>query len=176
MKKELRKQLLEERNNIPEEQRKQQSEEIENKLFQSEYYKKAKTIMFYVSVRSEVSTHSMIKQALQTKRVCFPVVKENCILAAEIKSIEDLNSKNEFGVLEPSNIIEIPKEEIDVIIVPGIAFDKDNYRIGYGLGYYDQFLKDTKTTTIGLAFKEQLINAIDKEEWDVALDGIISSK
>lgn len=146
---------------------------IQDRLFSSSEYKKAKTIMFYVSFGSEVDTSGMIKESLKDKTVCVPVVKGNKIIPSVIKSINELDKKNKYGIPEPSEIKEIDKNKIDIAIIPGVAFDKANSRIGYGKGYYDGFLKGFKGKTVGLAFKLQVLEIIPKDEWDVKLDKVI---
>ncbi len=116
----------------------------------------------------------MINESLKGKRVCVPSVEEGNITASIIRDVKELNKKNKYGILEPSELRKIDKKDIDLVIVPGIVFDKQNHRIGYGKGYYDNFLKDFKGKTIGLAFKMQILEIIPKDEWDVRLDRVIS--
>lgn len=166
--------VLRKRNRLSKEEIIKKSKIIKEKLFSSEEYKKAKTIMFYVSFGSEVDTIDMIKESLISKTVCVPVVKEGSIIPSTIEDIKELNKKNRYSILEPSKIKKIDKKDIDLVIVPGIVFDKNNHRIGYGKGYYDNFLKDFKGKRIGLAFSLQILEIIPKDEWDVKLDKVIS--
>lgn len=175
MKQISRRVVLRKRNRLSKEEIAEKSKIIKEKLFNSEEYKKAKTIMFYVSFGSEVSTIDMIKESLKNNKiVCVPVVKEKSMIPSIIKGIKELNKKNIYKIPEPSRINKIKKEDIDLIIVPGVAFDKQSRRIGYGKGYYDKFLKDFKGKTIGLAFKLQILEIIPKDEWDIKLDKVIS--
>ena len=137
-------------------------------------YKKAKTVSFFVSFGSEVDTHDMIKEALKEKEVCVPVVQGDYIALSKINGLGDLDKEGKYGILEPSSIIEIDKELVDLIIVPGVAFDKKGYRIGYGRGYYDKLLKEFNGKTIGLAFSLQIVNKIPKEEHDIRVDKVIT--
>lgn len=170
-----RKVILKKRNRLSKEEINEKSEIIREKLFNSEEYKSSKTIMFYVSFGSEVSTIGMIKESLKNnKAICIPVVKDGNLIPSAIKDIKELNKKNRYGILEPSKIKEIDKKDIDLVIVPGVVFDKQNHRIGYGKGYYDNFLKNFKGKIIGLAFKMQILEVIPKDEWDAKLDKVIS--
>ena len=146
---------------------------IQEKLFNSEEYKKAKTVMFFVSFGSEVNTHNMIKESLKTKKVCVPVIEGKNMIAAEIKSFDDLDAKGKLGMPIPSRIEKVEKKDIDLVIVPGIVFDKRNHRIGYGKGFYDNFLRDFKGKKIGIAFKMQVLEIIPIIQWDMQLDKVI---
>ena len=169
-----RKVILKKRNRLSKEDLIKKSRIIEEKLLNSEDYKKAKTVMFYVSFGSEVNTREMIKETLKNKTVCVPVVKGNEIIASLIEDFKDLNKKNEFGIMEPAKIKKIEKDKIDLVFVPGVVFDKSNQRIGYGKGYYDKFLKDFKGKKIGLAFKMQVLEIVPCCNTDVCLDKVIS--
>lgn len=166
--------ILKKRNRLNKTEIIKKSESIKKKLFNSIEYKKAETVMFYASFGSEVHTLDMIKEALKDKTVCVPVVKDHLIFASTIKSLNDLDKKDKFGILEPSKINKIDKRKIDLVIVPGVCFDKLNHRIGYGIGYYDGFLKGFKGKKIGLAFKIQILEVIPCCAWDVTLDKVIS--
>ena len=174
MKQAIRKQILKERDSLTEKEIKEKSKLIEEKLFSLPEYKKAKTVSFFVSFGSEVYTHDMIKEALKEKEVCVPVVQGDYILLSKINGFGDLDKQGKYGILEPSSIIEIDKELVDLIIVPGVAFDKKGYRIGYGRGYYDKLLKEFNGKTIGLAFSLQIVNKIPKEEHDIRVDKVIT--
>jgi 5-formyltetrahydrofolate cyclo-ligase len=173
MKKINRRVILKKRNRLSRKEIIKKSKIIKEKLFSSKEYKKAKTIMFYVSFGSEVDTINMIKESLN-KTVCVPVVKDDKIIPSIIKEVKELNKKNKYKIPEPSKIRKIKKQDIDLVIVPGIVFDKQNHRIGYGKGYYDAFLKKLKAKKIGLAFSLQILEIIPKDEWDIKLDKIIS--
>jgi len=168
--------ILRKRNRLSKEEIIKKSEIIKNKLFNSEEYKKAKTIMFYASFGSEVNTLDMIKESLKNKTICIPIVKDNIIVASKIQNIEELDKKNKYGIFEVSVIEKINIQDIDLVIVPGISFDKRNHRIGYGKGYYDNFLKNFKNKKIGLAFNLQILEIIPNDEWDVKLDKVINDQ
>jgi len=176
MKKEMRKQILEKRNSLTKEEIKEKSKIIKKKLFSSEEYQQAKTVSFFVSFGSEVDTHDMIKEALKEKEVCVPIVQGDYIILSKINDFDDLDKKGKYGILEPSSIIEVDKELVDLIIVPGVAFDKKGHRIGYGKGYYDSLLIDYKGNTIGLCFSLQLISKVPVKEHDVRVKKVITEK
>jgi len=174
MKQISRRVVLRKRNRLSKKEIIEKSKKIQKKLFNSSEYKKAKIVMFYVSFDCEVDTFEMIKKSLKNKKICVPVVQKDEIIPSIINDFKDLNKKNVFGISEPSKINKINKKDIDLVIVPGVVFDKQNHRIGYGKGYYDKFLKDFNGKKIGLAFDLQILEVIPRNEWDVKLDKVIS--
>ena len=160
----------------------EKSDIIKGKLFKEEMFKKAKVVMFYVSLKDEVDTLPMIDETLKTgKRVCVPVIlkEEKKLIAGEIKNrLEDLE-KQHFGIYQPhlDRVREIPLDNIDLVVVPGIAFDKHNVRLGRGHGYYDRFLSrlPARARTIGLAFDFQLIEHLPKDLHDIPVWKTISA-
>lgn len=147
---------------------------IQDRLFNEEEFKRAQLVMFYVSLRDEVDTLSMIDEAVKMgKRVCVPVIlkEERRLIAGEIKDREKDLEKQHFGIYQPiaGHVKEVPLEDIDLVVVPGIAFDKNNVRLGRGHGYYDRFLccLPKKTRTIGLAFDFQVLEYLPKDSHDV---------
>ena len=175
MKNIIRKKMLAKRNSLSEGSIEKKSLIIFNRLKKLPEFRSAKTIMLYISFGSEVKTQLMIKSILlvNKKIISVPVISGDKIIPSRINSILDINNKHRFGVMEPSIIKKIRKDSIDIIIVPGIAFDKKGYRIGYGKGYYDRFLKNFKGNTIGIAFKEQVIDTIPHMPHDIPVQKLV---
>lgn len=170
MKKELRKEILYLRDNL--EDRYNKSVIIKNKILSLDIYKNSNVVALYSSMKSEVDTKELISESLELgKRVLLPrIINKNKMIFIEIN--KDTNyEKNNFGMLEP---IGIEEKNIDLMIIPGIAFDKDNNRLGYGRGYYDKYLKDKNIYKIGICFKEQIVDNIDIEEHDIKMNLIIT--
>ena len=158
------------------------SDIIKRKLFNGEEFKKAKLVMFYVSLEDEVDTLAMIDEALEMgKRVCVPVIlkEEKRLIASEIRDREKELECQHFGICQPKKgfLREVPLEDIDVVIVPGVAFDKSNLRLGRGHGYYDRFLccLPKRTKTIGLAFDFQVVDALPKDPHDIPVSKLITA-
>ncbi|MBW2980494.1 5-formyltetrahydrofolate cyclo-ligase [Candidatus Woesearchaeota archaeon] len=177
MKQKLRKEILEKRDSLPKEDINKKSNIIKEKLFSLGEYKLAKTICFFVSFDSEVKTHSMIKEAVKEgKSVCVPIATDHTLTLSKIKDFNDLNKKNKYGILEPSKLNKIKKQEVDLIIVPGTVFDKECHRIGYGKGYYDGLLKGYKGLSIGICFDLQMVDKVPRNEWDEKIDIVITEE
>jgi len=147
---------------------------IKGRLFKEKEFIKAKLVMFYVSLKDEVNTLSMIDEAVMMgKRVCVPVVLkgEKRLIAGEIMDREKDLERQHFGIYQPivGRVREVPLENIDLVVVPGVAFDKNNVRLGRGHGYYDRFLGSLpeKTKTIGLAFDFQVVKDLPKDPHDI---------
>jgi 5-formyltetrahydrofolate cyclo-ligase len=155
---------------------------IKSKLFNEEEFKRARVVMFYVSLKDEVDTLSMIDEALKAgKRIAVPVIlkEEKRLIAGEIHNrLEDLESQH-FGIYQPmqDRVKEIPLDDIDLVVVPGVAFDRKNIRLGRGHGYYDRFLSGLpkRTKTIGLAFDFQVLEYLPQDPHDVPVSKIITA-
>ena len=177
MKNKFKEVVLEKRNLLTKKEILEKSKKIEEYLFSIEQYKNSKIVMFYVSFINEVYTHEMIRNALKNKTVVIPKVVHKEIEPSIIIDFDNLISSGKFGILEPIEIMKVAYKNIDVVLVPGIAFDQYGHRIGYGLGYYDKFLRKVpKATKIGLAFDLQVMDKIPKELHDVPVDFIITEE
>jgi len=177
MKERLRKEIKEKRRKHSKEENRKKSKEIKEKLFSLAEFKYAETVLFYISYDGEVFTHDMILESFYNKNIIVPVSNtEDCSLTlSHLKSWEEL-SIGSYGILEP-RIEKIRKtniEDIDLIIVPGVAFDKKGNRMGHGKGYYDRLLEQTETTIIGLCFEFQIVEKTPTKSHDKAVDFIIT--
>ena len=177
MKNQLKESILEKRNSLSKAEILEKSEKIKSNLFNLESYKQSKTAMFFVSFNSEVNTHDMIKESIGRKTVIAPKVVQNEIEPSVIIDLDSLIPSGKFGILEPIEIMKIAYKNIDLVFVPGIAFDKEGHRVGYGFGYYDKFLKKVpKAVKIGLCFDFQVVGKVPREEHDVPVDFIVTDK
>lgn len=180
-KKEIRKEILQKRDLICEEDKKHMDEKIFNELINCEQYKNSNTIFAFVSFKSEVDTYKFIEYAIsQGKTVGVPkIIKEEKHMEIfKINSLSDLEN-GYFGVMEPVEGCEkINKEQIDFILMPGAVFDEKGGRIGYGGGFYDKFLSDVKNSVpkIAIAYELQLIENVPMDNHDIKIDGIITEK
>ena len=146
-------------------------------------YKKAKTVMFYSDIKSEVKTNVFAERIFSDgKRVVYPYTdtEKREIIPYEVDGFSRL-VVGTYGILEPNlNLIqggavkEISKDEIDLIVVPGLVFDMYGGRLGYGGGYYDRFLKDFKGLKVGVCYGECLCYSIPNEENDVPINVLIT--
>lgn len=162
-------------------ERKKKSSIIREHLLSSGEFKAAATVMAYVSLPQEVDTLDIIQEALkQGKRVGVPYIipGEGKMIASEIKKNCRLE-KGPLGIEQPgsSHVKAIPLEEIDLVIVPALAYDKKNMRLGRGKGFYDTFLREERKQspkTIGLAFSFQVVNILPRSPHDMPVDRVIT--
>jgi 5-formyltetrahydrofolate cyclo-ligase len=180
MKQELKQEIIAKREGLTKEEVIEKSSKIKESLYALKEFKEAKNIMIYVSFNNEVDTINIIKELLEKKEknIIVPyVVKNNPILQlSELKDFDELEPRI-LGILEPKEnfIREFSPKNLDLVIVPGVVFDKNGHRIGYGYGYYDRFLKIIgKSKKIGLAYQSQLVDKIPEEEHDIPMDIVVS--
>ncbi|HNX91192.1 MAG TPA: 5-formyltetrahydrofolate cyclo-ligase [Candidatus Omnitrophota bacterium] len=161
--------------------RNERSRIIQEKLLSSPVFVSSNTIMTYVSLPQEVDTCGINRAALEAgKRVVVPYIdeKNEVIIASEIKSMDEL-VKGPYGIYVPKDGLKkkIPLKEIDLIVVPGIAYDRSNGRLGRGKGYYDKFLSNMELSsarTIGLAFSFQLVDNLPVDQNDRPVSLVIT--
>jgi 5-formyltetrahydrofolate cyclo-ligase len=167
-KQELRKRSMEIRKNIP--NKEQKNNAIYNAIISCDEYNAANIIAIYNSMGSEVNTKEIILYSLlKQKIVLLPKIDGEDMLFVRV----DSNTKyalSKFGTLEPIEGEIYDPDKIDLFIVPGLAFDINGNRLGYGGGYYDRYLRELRAVKIGLAFEEQLVNSIPTEEKDIPLN------
>ena len=178
----IRKEILNRLRTQPEDQRAFKSNEITRKVVSSEEFISSRVIMVYVSMTEEVDTFDLINKAFDTgKRVIVPysLKDKNEIIPSEMKDLKEDLERGAYGILEPKidKIRKVPISDIDLVIVPGVAFDEKNNRLGRGKGYYDKFIKElsAQTTTIGLCFDFQIVKDIPKDLHDLPVDKIITN-
>jgi len=186
-KRKIRQEFLKKRNNLSRDEIKSKSEKIEKELFSLPEFQRAKTVMFYVSFRSEVETEKMTRNALKLKKkIVIPVVHGEKIVVSEIKNLKKELTKGSFGIKEPKKEFRrrVNQKEIDLVVVPGVVFDKSGGRLGYGRGYYDRFLRSKSIRSrmsrsrqcalIGLAFDLQIARKIPLVKRDMKVDKIVT--
>jgi 5-formyltetrahydrofolate cyclo-ligase len=179
----LRQKLLELLKNQREETRLKKSRLIQDKLFKTSEFKNAGTVMFYCSFDGEVETVSMMKQAKKIgKKIAIPVTirKEKKIIPSFVHHLDHELTEGPYGIKQPKKTNQKPvsADDLDLVVVPGVAFDRHNNRLGRGQGYYDRFLKllPPTTPTIGLAFDFQVVDILpDLQFHDVPVSLVLSA-
>ncbi len=181
MKQKQRNQYLKKRDSLSIEEIVNKSLEIKEKLFSLKDLWKAQKVMVYISFKSEVRTREIILELLsRKKKVIVPVIdfNKNLIKLSELKNFQKELIPNKLGIFQPSKEFLRPfnPKELDFVIVPGIAFDKQGNRLGFGKGYYDKFLSklSKKVPVVALAFEKQLDKQIVCEKHDVPVHRIVT--
>ncbi len=178
---ELRKHIIAQRNALPLQTLKDNSAAIVTKLLNLPEYHMATTVMAYVDFRNEVQTASIMENAMQqNKRLLLPVtnVSNKRLVPSQVLHLPDDLTPSTWGILEPKPqcIRPIDPKEIDLVIVPGVAFDTAGNRLGYGGGFYDRFLPSVRvnTTLVSLAFELQIRSNIYPAKNDVPIHILIT--
>ncbi|EWG08948.1 5-formyltetrahydrofolate cyclo-ligase [Cytobacillus firmus] len=179
-KKAIRKQMLNRMKELSKPEYEQLSYQIACRFYRSPLWIGAKTIGITVSKAPETDTWQIIRRAWdEGKRVavpkCMPQSKQ--MVFRELKSFMDLESVY-YGLWEPipKKTDEVPSEEIDTLVVPGLAYRKNGFRLGFGGGYYDRFLEHYKGRTVSLAFEMQVISGFPVENHDKPVEMIITDQ
>lgn len=153
-----------------------QSAEILAILEQNPAFRMAHTVVLYHSLPDEVYTHDFCNRWCREKDLLLPVVVGDDLELRRYRSEEDL-AMGAFGILEPTGIPFTQPADIDLIVVPGVAFDSRGNRLGRGRGYYDRLLpRLTKARKIGICFPFQLVEHVPTEPLDICMDEIITIK
>lgn len=151
----------------------QKSEEVLSVLEIVGVFQEAKHILIYNNMSDEVATLDFIKKWEDKKQFYLPVTHKDGIVFRKYNSSITLNQSS-FGILEPIGTDLIDYGFVDLIIVPGLAFDRTKNRMGRGKGYYDKFLPQIKAPKIGICFDFQLLDSLPTNEQDVKMDYIVS--
>ena len=177
----LRKEILSKRNSIPPEVRKSKDKAIEERLFGLAEVMAARTVFFFASFRSEVDTSGMIRRSLgEGRRVVLPRVEGKNLGLYEIKGLDELISGC-MNIPEPSVLTDdrrVTINDVDVVVIPGAAFDERGNRIGYGGGFYDRLLAELQKPIpiIAPTYEEQVINSVPTFAYDKKVGMIVTDR
>lgn len=173
-KKEIRRAIRALKREVSLEDKKERSKKILENLENNQSFRDSKTVMLYWSMDDEVYTHDFVLKWASEKKIILPCVKGDLLELRLFRGLENLIAGDGFGILEPSGDLYTDINNIDLIIVPGVAFDRKNNRMGRGRAYYDKLLIKTKCSKVGICFDFQLLDQVPINEFDVMMDVIIS--
>ena len=173
MKSKLRKQVLQEMKALSQEQKQAIDQALTERLLQHPFYREAKGIATYLSFPHEFQTQELIEQALKDgKKVLIPKTYPKGRMDFVVYNPQQL-VKTSFGLLEPQGNLEVvDASQIDLIHVPGLAFTTEGYRIGYGGGYYDRYLKHFSGHTLSTIYPCQIKDFIP-EKHDIPVQEVL---
>ena len=157
--------------------KKEQSEKICKKVLLLPEIKKSKCVFIYISEENEVDTRGIISVLIAGgKRVCIPkITGDGIMVAVEFDGDEKSLTPDKFGIPTVWQGREVEKNDIDLCICPGVAFDFEGRRLGRGGGFYDRFLAGCKAFKVGVCFNEQMVERVPAEEFDVLMDRVVCS-
>ncbi|MBM7866143.1 5-formyltetrahydrofolate cyclo-ligase [Heliobacterium gestii] len=179
MKQSLRQSALQGRSALTSEEIEGKSRFIVDRLLAMPAYAAASTVMIYVDFRQEVLTGEILSQSLRLGKtvavpICQPATRH--LIAGRIDRYPDDLRRGTWGIMEPVSMKPVPPAAIDLVVIPGVAFDRLGNRLGYGAGYYDRFLPSLRADAqkIALAFDLQIVKEIHPDDHDIPMDQIIT--
>ena len=175
---EMREKYLAVRDAIPQEQKDIYDKKIFDRLISSITYRHSTDILLYASINGEVNIWPIFEAALKDgKKVAFPCCNDDNTMTFRYVTDRSQMSERTFGILEPDPSCEACcTSNFALLIVPGLVFDKNGYRIGYGKGFYDRYLSSFDGVSIGLVYSRLLLAEVPKGRFDRHVDVIISEK
>lgn len=138
-------------------------------------FEEARTVLLYWSMDDEVYTHDFVNRWYERKCLLLPCVEGDDLLLRQYTGPSSLQPGPQFGIPEPTGPIFNNLETVQMIVVPGVAFDRNGNRMGRGRGFYDRLLKSTPNAMkVGVAFAFQMFDDIPMEPFDVPMDLVLT--
>lgn len=159
---------------VSESERKIAAEEVFDRLEKTAAFMLANRIMMYHSLPDELDTHNFLRKWSGKKLFYLPRV--NGVDLEVLPYEESRLELGSFHIEEPSGNDLTNPEDIELVVVPAVAYDRKGIRLGRGKGFYDRFLKTTKATKVGVGYEFQLVDELPAEPHDVPMDIIITQK
>ncbi len=162
------------KNDLSEADRQLKSANIFKELANTEEFRNSDTVLLYWSMDDEVFTLGFIERWWKEKVILLPVVKGDTLDIKIYLGKNSMTPGERYGILEPTGTTFTNYEAIDLFVVPGVAFSKNNFRMGRGKGYYDKLLTKHRASKIGVCYDFQIFETVPIESHDVAMDKVIS--
>lgn len=173
-KKELRRLIRERKKQLSLSEKQKEGKEIFSLIENSSAYKQANIVLLYWSMDDEVPTHDFILSNYENKTILLPCVVGDDLVLRKFSGMQSMKEGEQFGILEPTGEIFSDYEKIDLMIIPGVAFDRERKRIGRGRGFYDRLLAVNQNKKMGICFSCQLVESVPTEDFDVKMDFVVT--
>ena len=174
-KKLLRQTIRAEKKAVPFQEKLFRSRQIMQKVEKNDKFCSAGVVLLYWSMDDEVQTHDFVEKWYREKTVLLPCVDGDDLRLRQYTGPGCMHSGEQFGIGEPAGKEFVDLDSVEVIVVPGVAFDREGHRMGRGRGFYDRLLKATANAyKIGVAFDFQIVNHVPTEPHDVMMDAVVS--
>ncbi len=173
-KKEIRQTVRQLKNNLSEDEKSRAARQVLRLIEHITAFNRAKSILVYHSLPDELSTNDLIAEYSSKKLLFLPRVNGDDLDILPYSP--DMLEAGAFNIKEPTGDNIIDPTEIDVVIVPGVAFDLNGNRVGRGKGYYDRLLARTNAITIGVGYDFQLFESFEVEPHDKVMDYIVTER
>ncbi len=175
-KKYIRKRLINKREALTEEERKRLSEGIVKNLLSLRSLMEADKVLMFCPHRGEPDITPLFSWALQKGKILLlPKVEGQELKLIRVEDYTNL-SPGAFCILEPLEGDEVSPEEVGLSLIPGVAFDKEGYRIGYGKGYYDRLLGRIGGLRVGVCYEFQILEEVPRDDWDMPVDLVVTEE
>ena len=174
-KSEIRQMMRERKRALDSGEKLRRSEAVVRRLEALDHYKSARVVLLYWSMADEVQTHDFVNRIYRDRTVLLPCVDGDDLRLRPYTGPDCLVAGEQFGIGEPTGPEWTDLAAIDLVAVPGVAFDRKRNRMGRGRGFYDRLLKSTPNAVkVGLAYDFQVLDAIPVESHDVPMDCVVS--
>lgn len=177
-KKTLRRELLRQRRQLQPEAVYALGQRIQRRLLQSDLFQNAETLLLYSPIHNEVDTALILQAALRRHRsVVYPRVSGEQLDLVRVSSINDFKP-GAYGIREPVGDCFCALNQVNLVITPGVGFDRQGYRLGYGKGFYDRLLHagGFEGDLVGLAYGFQVMSSLPVEAHDMPVDCVMTEK
>lgn len=176
-KKELRRQIRAAKALVTFDEKLERSQTVMKQVESLPQFAEADTILLYWSMDDEVQTHDFVNNWYTEKTVLLPCVDGDDLKLRQYTGAECLRAGEQFGIGEPVGPEFTELDRVQMIVVPGVAFDRQCNRMGRGRGFYDRLLKSTPNAfKVGVAFDFQLVDEVPVEAFDVKMDCVVAEK
>lgn len=173
---EVRRKCLEIRRTLDPQTREESSRRIVQLILSLPEFREAKNVLLYCPVKGEPDLTPLFSEVLgRGSRLALPKVVGEELELIYVKEPLCLE-RGPYGIPEPSAGEKAKPEDMDFVAVPGVAFDREGYRLGFGKGYYDRLLKRVRAFKVGVAYSFQVLDRVPREEWDERVDLIVTEK
>jgi len=152
----------------------EKSTQVIEKIESDSTFNNAQTIMAFWSMEDEVFTHDFLEKWRSQKVFLLPVIDGNFLIIKQFNGKSSMRPDEKYGILEPIGTEFSEIDKIDLILVPGVAFDRNKNRMGRGKAFYDRFLPKIKSPKIGICFDFQIVKSVPTDQFDIPMDGVIS--
>lgn len=160
---------------VPPEEKLRRSEAIMARVEQLPSFREARVVLLYWSMSDEVQTHSFVERWYREKTLLLPCVAGDDLVLRQYTGAECLVAGEQFGIGEPTGAEWTDLDAVEMIVVPGVAFDRQGNRMGRGRGFYDRLLSSTpRAMKVGVCYDFQMIEAVPVEPHDVRMDCVVS--
>lgn len=169
----IRKQIRDIKKTYSLEEKKELSIPIWEKIEKEDWFNKSNIVLLYWSMDDEVYTHDFILKWYKEKTILLPCVDGDDLKLRIFQGIESMKEGVMFSILEPTGEEFLDFDNIDLMVIPGVAFDKENNRLGRGRGFYDRLLSKVHSIKIGVCFKFQFFDNMPTQEFDVKMNYVV---